>query len=63
MTIGSPKPQFLSETFEIFTVGRLFLADLELLSDLKKIDFKGPKSMFEILRNSQINRGVEKFFF
>ena len=22
--IGPPKPQFLSETFEIFTVGRLF---------------------------------------
>ena len=24
VTIGPPKPQFLSETFEIFTVGRLF---------------------------------------
>ena len=42
MTIGSPKSQFLSETFEIFVVGRL------LFSDLKNFDFKGPKSNFEI---------------
>ena len=28
VAIGPPKPQFLSETFEIFVVGRLFIADL-----------------------------------
>ena len=54
VAISPPKPQFLSETFEIFIVGRLFfIADLVLFSDLKNFDFKGPKSMFEIFRNSQ----------
>ena len=46
--IGLPKPQFLSKTFEIFTVGRLFYSGF-----MKNFDFKGPKSMFEIFRNSQ----------
>ena len=52
LTIGSPNPQFLSETFEIFVVGRLFIADLGFFSDLKNIHFKGPKSKFEIFKNS-----------
>ena len=51
--IGPPKPQFLSETFEIFTIGILFHSGFSTFSDLKKFDFKGPKSMFEIFRNSQ----------
>ena len=37
VTIGPPKPQFSSETFEIFTVRRLFIVDLVLFSDLKKM--------------------------
>ena len=53
VAIGPPKPHFLSENFEIFTVGTLFIADLVLFSDLKNFDFEGPKSMFEIFRNSQ----------
>ena len=52
VTIGPPKPQFLSETFEIFVVGILFIAYLVLLSDLKIFDFKGPKSKFEVFKNS-----------
>ena len=46
VTIGPTKPQFLSETFEIFVVGRLFYSGLSAVSDLKNFDFKGPKSKF-----------------
>ena len=39
--IGSPKPQFLSETFEIFTVGRLFYSKFIIFFRLEKNWFKG----------------------
>ena len=48
VAIGPLKPQFMSETFELFVVGRLFIADLVFFLDLKIFDFKGPKSKFEI---------------
>ena len=60
VTVGPPLPQFLSETFEILVVGRLFIANLVLLSDLKNFDFKGPKSMYEIFQKKPKN---EVFFF
>ena len=35
-SIGSPKPQLLSKTFEISGVGRLFIADLVLFLRFEK---------------------------
>ena len=39
VTICPPKPQFLRETFEIFTVGRLLYSGFSIFSDLKKFGF------------------------
>ena len=47
VTIGPPKPQFFSETVEIFVVGRLFIADFVLFSDLKNFDFQAISAIFE----------------
>ena len=62
VAIGPPKPQFLSETFEIITVGRLFYSGFSIFSDLKNFDFKGHKLMFEIFRISQ-KKGCSFFIF
>ena len=56
----SVKTTFFEQTFEIFFVGRLFHSSFRAFSDLKNFEFKGPKSKFEILKNSQKTRD---FFF
>ena len=63
VTIGPPKPRFLSETFKIFVVGRLFYSGFSAFSDLKNFDFKGPKSKFEIFKNMNETVFHTLFFF
>ena len=63
VAIGPPKPQFFNETFKIFVVGRLFHSGFSAFSDLKIFNFTGPKSKFEIFKNSQKTRDYFLFFF
>ena len=52
-SIATPKSEFLSLTFEVYVVARLFHSGSSAVFGFESFDFIGPKSEVEILQNNQ----------